>query len=78
MAHPLLDVAAELGSESDDGDYDEEPTGKKEGKSSRRNGNVDDSSEEEDEDDDEEAAAAVGALRGSAQSLRHHANHSSC
>ncbi|KAL1638478.1 Transcription elongation factor spt6 [Neofusicoccum ribis] len=59
MAHPLLDVAAELGSESDDADYDEEQAPKGQGKPSRRSGAVDDSSEEEDEDDDEEAAAAV-------------------
>ncbi|KAK8211196.1 putative transcription elongation factor SPT6 [Phyllosticta paracitricarpa] len=58
MAASLLDVAAELGSESDDGDYDEEN-----GEQKQRNGNgapgVDDSSEEEDDDDDEEAARAV-------------------
>lgn len=63
MAHPLLDVAAELGSESDDADYDEEQAPKGQGKPSRRSGAVDDSSEEEDEDDDEEAAAAVSVLR---------------
>lgn len=60
MAASLLDVAAELGSESDDGDYDGEN-----GEQKQRNGNgvpgVDDSSEEEDDDDDEEAARAVSA-----------------
>ncbi|KAB2578802.1 putative transcription elongation factor spt6 protein [Lasiodiplodia theobromae] len=59
MAHPLLDTAAELGSESDDGDYDEENAGQNEGKPARNTRGMDDSSEEEDEDDDEEAAAAI-------------------
>ncbi|KAL1650834.1 Transcription elongation factor spt6 [Diplodia intermedia] len=59
MAHPLLDTAAELGSESDDGDYDEENAPQNAEKPSRNRRGIDDSSEEEDEDDDEEAAAAI-------------------
>ncbi|KAF2138616.1 uncharacterized protein K452DRAFT_277148 [Aplosporella prunicola CBS 121167] len=57
MAHPLLDVAAELGDESDDRDFDDENEGDEQGE--RRQRGVEDSSEEEDEDDDEEAAAAI-------------------
>lgn len=74
MAHPLLDTAAELGSESDDGDYDEENAGQNEGKPARNTRGMDDSSEEEDEDDDEEAAAAVSICATLLLPLRQHAH----
>ena len=52
----LIDGQAELGSESDDNDYDEE-TGETLRKKNGLNGHVDDSSEEDEEDDEEEAEA---------------------
>lgn len=54
----LFDLNAELGSEEEDDDYDEE-TGEVGTKTKRVNGAIDDSSEEEEDDEDEEAAAAV-------------------
>ncbi|KAF2762407.1 transcription elongation factor-like protein spt6 [Pseudovirgaria hyperparasitica] len=61
MSRNLLDVAAELGSEEEDEDFDEEGN---EGEGPRRktngmNSGMDDSSEEEDDDDDEEEAAKI-------------------
>jgi transcription elongation factor SPT6 len=51
----LLDMAAELGSDEDDGDYDEEMGDDEEHPNRGRAGRgVDDSSEEEDSDDEEE------------------------
>lgn len=50
----LFDIDAELGSEEEDEDYDEE-TGEVRTKTRRTDGQVDDSSEEEEEDDEDEA-----------------------
>ena len=61
MTSSLVDISAELGSEEEDEDYNEE-TGEVRGRQSRTNGTngaIDDSSEEEEDDDDEEAARAV-------------------
>ncbi|KAI9657626.1 MAG: Transcription elongation factor spt6 [Bathelium mastoideum] len=58
MTSNLLDVAAELGSEEEDEDFDDE-AGETRGKPNGTNGAIDDSSEEEDDDDDEEAAREV-------------------
>ncbi|GAB7350079.1 hypothetical protein MBLNU459_g0746t1 [Dothideomycetes sp. NU459] len=54
----LFDLDAELGSEEEDGDFDEENAASNP-KKTPQNGVVDDSSEEEDDDDDEEAARQV-------------------
>ncbi|KAB8576212.1 hypothetical protein FH972_025740 [Carpinus fangiana] len=54
----LLDLNATLGSENEDGDFDED--GEDEGaQDGAPNGRMDDSSEEEDDDDDEEEAAKI-------------------
>ncbi|KAF2093847.1 transcription elongation factor Spt6 [Rhizodiscina lignyota] len=60
MADAFIDRVADVGSESEDEELDEE-TGEPLRRKERRKGanGVDDSSEEEDEDDDEEAARAV-------------------
>ncbi|KAI9714051.1 MAG: Transcription elongation factor spt6 [Bogoriella megaspora] len=58
MAASLLDVAAELGSEEEDEDFDDE-TGQVRNKANGTNGAIDDSSEEEEDDDDEEAARKI-------------------
>ena len=55
-ANLLVDDVAELGSEGDDEDFDEE-TGEVRKRSNGINGGLDDSSEEDDDDDEEEAAA---------------------
>jgi transcription elongation factor SPT6 len=55
MSH-FLDDTAELGSEEEDGDFDEENEGR-EGRPRKENGanrNMEDSSEEDDDDDEEE------------------------
>lgn len=54
----LFDLDAELGSEKEDGDFDEE-NGEQQPKKRPQNGAMDDSSEEEDDDEDEEAARQV-------------------
>lgn len=54
MADKFVDNIAELGSEEEDEDYDEETGEARRSKPSRANGELDDSSEEEDEDDEEE------------------------
>ncbi|TKA51660.1 Transcription elongation factor spt6, partial [Cryomyces minteri] len=54
----LLDIAAELGSEEEDEDFDED-TGEARRRTNGTNGALDDSSEEEDDDDNEEEARAI-------------------
>lgn len=55
----FFDTAAELGSEEDDEDFDEDAEAPRT-KTRRTNGaDMDDSSEEDDDDDDEEAARQV-------------------
>jgi transcription elongation factor SPT6 len=65
-ANLLVDDVAELGSEEDDEDFDEE-TGEVRKRSNGIKGGLDDSSEEDDDDDEEEAAAVstwTSALQG--------------
>ena len=65
-ANLLVDDVAELGSEEDDEDFDEE-IGEVRKRSSGINGGLDDSSEEDDDEDEEEAAAVSSwtfALQG--------------
>ncbi len=62
MANEFFDDAAELGSEEDDEEFNEEtgePRQRTNGVKGAGAGALDDSSEDDDEDDDEEAAAAV-------------------
>lgn len=61
MTSNLLDVSAELGSEEEDEDFDDE-TGEARHRPNGTNGAVDDSSEEDEDEDDEEAARAVSLL----------------
>ena len=61
MTSNLLDVAAELGTDEEDEDFDEE-TGEVRTQTNGTNGAIDDSSEEDEDDDDEEAARAVSLL----------------
>ncbi|KAF2841910.1 transcription elongation factor spt6 [Patellaria atrata CBS 101060] len=59
MSNALLDLDAELGSEEEDEDFEDE-TGELRSKTKHgANGGLEDSSEEEDEDEDEEAIAKV-------------------
>ena len=65
-ANLLVDDVAELGSEEDDEDFDEE-IGEVRKRPNGINGGLDDSSEEDDDDDEEEAAAVsswASALQG--------------
>lgn len=54
----LIDGSAELGSESDDQDFDGDE-GEQGDEKRRSNGKLADSSDEDEDDDDEEAAKAV-------------------
>ena len=60
MADQYFDTTAELGSEEEDEDFDEDTARKPvKRKQNGANGRVEDSSEEEEDDEDEEAARAV-------------------
>lgn len=59
MSHQLLDMQAELGSEEDDEDFDEETGEVTKKKTNGANGQFDDSSEEDEDLDDEARIRAV-------------------
>lgn len=61
MSHQLLDMQAELGSEEDDEDFDEETGEVTKKKTNGANGQFDDSSEEDEDLDDEARIRAEGA-----------------
>jgi transcription elongation factor SPT6 len=61
MSHQLLDMQAELGSEEDDEDFDENASEPRPKKTNGTNGQFDDSSEEDEDLDDEARIRAEGA-----------------